>query len=796
MLVSLSWLNDYVDITDIDRKEFKRKMIMTGTNAEHTDARCDEIDNVVLARITEIEKHPDATNLVICVVDTGEGITEVVTGAKNMVEGDYVLLAKHKSRLPGGVKIKRSKLRGVKSDGMFLSYSELGYLDNVIPKKYEDGLITYKEPICELGESPMPEFLLDDYILEFEITPNRPDCLSMLGIAREVKATFNRDLKPFELYDFFPVKEESSKQVSSSDTKACPRFMGLEIEDVVVTESPQFIKSRLMAAGIRPINSIVDLGNLVMLETGQPLHCYDYDKLSGDLEASRLVTPQKIMCLDDEEREVPAGSIVISDKEKIVAIAGIMGAKNSAITEETTKIFLESANFNPSFVRESSKKLNLRSESSSRNEKGINAPLCKDAVLRFAYLIEKFGFGKVKRRFCDFYPNKFEEPVIKINEDRVNSLLGTTISKDEIADIFDLLGFEVEKAGTLKVKIPYYRTDVLKDYDLIEEVARIYGYEKIPESMPKLEISGGFTPYQRIRNMTTDLLIGLEYSEVVTYSFIGNSNFEKMNVPVEEYVKHSSHIKNPIGEEFSIMRPSLLSSLLEVVEYNVKRKNMDLKIFELSSVFDSINIDEEGAPVQGENMTMVAEGKYADFFKLKSDFDKLMRKLHIKGVTYVKNSELSSFHPGRTADILINGVKIGVIGELHPIVRKNYGINTRVSAIEIDYKKLVSQSVLKYKYEKLPKFPASTRDIAIVVDKSVTNGDIKSVINNNGGDILESVKLFDVYEGEHIEEGKKSIAYSLTFRNKEKTLEDAEVVEVFDAILEALKSKFNAELRA
>ncbi len=795
MLVSLSWLNDYIDISDIDVKDFKEKMIMTGTNAENTDARCEEIHKVVLAKITEIHPHPDATNLVICVVDNGEEITEVVTGAKNMVEGDYVLMAKHKSKLPGGVSIKRSKLRGVKSNGMFLSYSELGYDDSVVPKGYEDGLITYKEPICELGESPAPVFLLDDYILEFEITPNRPDCLSMLGIAREAKATFKRKLKEVKDFDFESVHEDATKKVASLDDKACSRFIGLEIDDVVIKESPQHIRSRLMAAGIRPINNIVDLGNLVMLETGQPLHCYDYDKLNGDLKATRLTASQKVLCLDDEEREVSEGAIVISDNEKVVAIAGIMGAKNSAVSEDTKAIFLEAANFDASLIREHSKKLGLRSESSSRNEKGINAPLALDAVKRFAYLIEEYGFGTVNKKYHDYYENRYVSPMIEIDEHRVNSLLGTDISREEIVDIFDILGFTVENNEVLSVEIPYYRTDILKDYDLIEEVARIYGYQNIPATMPKLETSGGLSREQSLKAKAKDVLIGLDYSEVVTYSFIGNTHFDKLNIAQESKIRENSKIKNPLGEEFSVMRPLLLSSLLEIVEYNVKRKNTDLKFFEISSVFDSENANENTAPIQRENLCIVAEGVYADFFKLKTDFDSFARKMGLHGISYLKNTDNESYHPGRTADIIIGGKVIGIIGEIHPTVRKNYGINSLVSAVELDFKELVYMIGEGYKYDKLPKFPAATRDIAIVVDKEVTNGEIKETIINAGGKLLESVKLFDVYEGDNIERGKKSLAYSLIFRDSEKTLEEADIVTAYDDILEALEVERKAKRR-
>ncbi len=796
MLVSLSWLSDYIDIADIDRAKFKEKMIMTGSNAENTDDRVDEIKNVALVRINKIEPHPDAEKLVVCTVDLGDEETIVVTGAKNMVEGDYVLLAKHNSRLPGGVKIKKSKLRGVLSNGMFLSYEELGFAKDVIPKEYENGIITYKEPICELGANPMSNFLLDDYILEFEITPNRPDCLSIMGMAKEVKASFNKPLKDVQYFDFSKQTNQYTKSVKSLDGKACPRFMGLEIEDVVVTESPEYIKSRLMSCGIRPINSIVDLGNLVMMETGQPLHCYDYDKLNGNLTASLLEKDTELLCLDDETRTIPQGSIVISDDEKIVALAGIMGAKNSAVSESTSKIFLESANFNSSIVRQTSKKVGLRSESSSRNEKGINAPLCEEGLTRFAYLVEKFGFGKVTKKYCDDYVEEFHNPVIEITKERVNSLLGTDITETKIIEIFKLLGFAVEGSGVLKVAAPYHRTDIKKDYDLIEEVARIYGYENIPETMPKLGISGGFSDYQEIRTMAIDLLISLDYSEVVTYSFIGESNFDKMNIPKDSPLRKVSRIKNPIGEEFSIMRPSLLSSVMEVIEYNVKRKNMDLKFFELSSVFDSSTVDENSAPVQGENIVMVAEGKYADFFKLKSDFDKLMRKLHVKGVTYVKNKNVDSFHTGRTADIMLNGEKIGVMGEIHPLVLKNYGITTRVSAVEIDYKKLDSMSTLQYIYQELPKYPAATRDVAVVVDKAITNGEIKETIYKAGGDLLESVKLFDIYEGDKIEDGKKSIAYALVFRDKNKTLEEAEITKCFDNIIACLEKEKNAILRS
>ncbi len=796
MIVSLSWLKDYVNIDNIDREEFRNKLIMTGSNAEGVDKRCDEISNVALVRINKIEPHPDAEKLVICTVDLGDEETVVVTGAKNMVVGDYVLLAKHNSRLPNGVKIKKSKLRGVLSNGMFLSYEELGFEKSVIPKEYENGIITYKEPICKLGESPMSNFMLDDYIMDFEITPNRPDCLNMLGMAREVKASFNRDMVKLERFDFNLNLESHLKTVSSSNLDACKRFIGLEIEDVVIKESPQFIKSRLMAYGIRPINNIVDLGNFVMLETGQPVHCYDYDKLNGNLVADVLEKEAEVLCLDDENRIVPKGTIVIRDDKNIVAIAGIMGGKDSSVTENTTKIFLEVANFDATSIRLASKKLGLRSESSSRNEKGINSPLCIDAVERFAYLVEKFGMGKVNKKYFDFNEDDFTNPKIEISAERVNSLLGTEITTNEIISIFELLGFKVDKKDTLTVEIPYYRTDILKDYDLIEEVARIYGYDKIPESEPTLSVKGGLNQHQTNRFKAYDVLTGLGYEEILTYSFIGPNSFDKINIPKDDKLRNYSAVKNPLGEEFSIMRPFLLSSILEIAEYNVKRKNKNLKFFEISSVFDHNINDENSAPIQGENLIMLGEGEFSDYFKLKLDFEKLIKRMNIGKISYKKSNAEVSYHSGRVADVFLNDEKIGVIGEVHPLVLKNYGINTRVSVVEVDFKKLSGSVNPDFKYNKLSKYPSATRDIAILVDKKITNGDIKELIEKTGTELLESVTLFDVYEGENIDQAKKSMAYSLVFRDKNKNLEETEIVSVYEKILNELKNEFSAELRA
>lgn len=795
MLISLEWLKDYVNLDGITPEKFEEEMVLTGTNSEGLKNMAEHIENIAVCQLMKIGKHPEADRLSICMAKldpNSEEYTQVLTAATNVKEGDFVPLAKHNSRLADGTKIKKNKMRGEISNGMFCSYQELGFEESVVPKSAQTGLLVLGDEFSH-GQDIIDALKLDDGIVDFEITPNRPDCLSVLGIAREAAATFDREFhKPdTSIADTHGDIHEYVK-IEVQEGELCHRYTGRVITDVVVKPSPMWLQIRLMKLGIRPINNIVDITNYVLLEYGQPIHAFDLDKLKGNkIIVRRANDGEKVVTLDEVERKLDGDMLLICDEESPVAIAGIMGAGNSGVSEETKNLLIEVATFDKASIRESSKKLGLRSESSSRFEKGVPAEIADEASKRVCHLIEKLGAGKIVEGVIDIYPQHREIPVIDVRIAKINSLLGLDLNIDEIKKALIRLECEVAEfdGSILKVQTPYHRLDLLEEIDIVEEVARIYGYNNLESSLPQNEVVGMRNEYQNFSEKTFELLVAQGLYEFKTYSFTGMKELNKLGVEIPEGERLC--ISNPLSEEYGVMRNTLIANVLNSVSYNLKRNNERILGFELGNTFKKV----EGEPVETMKLCLAICHSGADFFEIKGVLENLFENLHIAARRYVATMENPIFHIGRCADIVVDEKVIATVGEISPDVLSNFEIKKRVYVAEINFDALFAHRNLDCKYIPLPKYPASSRDMAVVVDEEITNQELLDKILEFGGKYLEEARLFDIYRGDQVEEGKKSMAYSLSFRSLDKTLVDTDVNESFDHILKALQESFDARLR-
>ncbi len=808
MLVPIEWLKDYTDIqTDTD--EFCDRMIMSGSNLETCQHFCEEMENVVVGKIEKIEKHPDADKLVVCRINIGkEEPVQIVTGAPNVFEGALVPVALHNSRIPGplhgqekqegGTKITKGKLRGVESAGMLCSAGELGFDDKVVPVAHKDGIWILEEEYS-LGEDFAQALGLKQAVVDFEITPNRPDCLSMVGMAREAAATFGQTLK----YPDTACAAETDKQagdfiqVEIKEPELCRRYAARIVTDVKIEQSPWWLQKRLMYAGMRPINNIVDITNFVMLEFGQPIHAFDIRQIAD----SKIVVEcaeegEKFTTLDNTERTLTKEMLLIKDGKRGVAIAGVMGGLNSEIEADTTTILIESANFNGDSVRATSKKLGLRTEASSRFEKGIDPNLCQAAADRVCRLIEILGCGKVATGTVDVYPKEFKAEAVDVRVDRINKVLGIELTSEEMAEIFRKLEMKVEGSGpVLKVTPPTVRQDMLAEVDFIEEVARMYGYDKLPVTLPKGNSESGKSKERTLVDMARDTMCALGFNEIQTYSFVSPSGVDDVRIDEDSWERAFVKIINPLGEENSVMRTILTPNMLEVLARNYSRNIDKVMAFEIGSTFTTNLIQPEDLPDEQTGLAMGLYGKDMDFFTLKGAVEELLRNLGAGKVTFIAESEYGVYHPGRCARICIGEEELGIMGEIHPDVQEKFGIGTRVYCCEMFFDAIVRHANIEKSYEPLPKYPATSRDIALLTDEDVRVGDIEAIIREQGGDILENVKLFDVYRGKQVAEGKKSVAFTLTYRDKNKTLTDEDVAKVHEKVLKALEEKINASLR-
>ncbi len=797
MLLPVRWLKDYIE-TKEDARILADGLTLSGSHVESIIALNKGVENVVVGKILNIEKHPNADKLSICNVDIGSETLQIVTGATNLNAGDYIPVAVIGSKLPGDITIGETNFRGIESYGMLCSLKELGYGDNVIPKEMKDGIFILDKEY-PLGTSIIDLMGLDSEVIEFEITPNRPDCLSIIGMAREAAATFNIVLKEPEIIiknEVEDIKDYLDSIEVPSDN--CNRYYARIIKDVKIGESPLWMQTRLMEAGVRPINNIVDITNFVMLEYGEPLHAFDLNKIEGRKIIIRQAEEgEKITTLDEVERNLSSSDLVIADGVKPIAIAGIMGGFDTEITTNTKDVLLEGANFNGKSVRLTSKKFGLRTEASTRFEKGIDPNLSQTAVERVCQLIEEIGAGTVVKGNIDVYKKVKEESIITLRPNRVKKLLGIDISIDEMMKYLNGLGLQSKLEGELIiVTIPTFRLDLEREVDLIEEIGRLYGFHNI-ESKPLVGVlTRGEKPRtKRIEDRTKVILQGLGLNEVMTYSFISPKAYDKINLPGNSSLRDYIRLINPLGEDYSVMRTTLIPNMLELLSRNYNRGVEECSVYEIGNTFIAKEFPIVELPKEKKVLSLGLYGD-KDFYYLKEVVDKTLARLGIKDIEYVREEDNPTFHPGRTAKLMLKGEEIGILGEIHMDVAENYDIKERVYIGQLDFDKIVDLTNLEIKYKPLPKYPSMLRDLALVVKEDVLVGDIQKIVSRHGEGLIEKIQLFDIYTGNQIPEGMKSVAYSITYRSYDRTLRDDEVNNIQQAIIEDLENTFDAKLRS
>ena len=790
MKLPLNWLSDYLDMNGITPEMYNHALTMSGSKIEGIENIGDEIQNVVTGKILSVEKHPDADKLKICMLDIGDETIQIVTGADNVKPGQIVPVAKDGASLPGGTKIKKGKLRGVESNGMLCSYEEIGMTKEDFPDA-EYGILILDNDL-PLGKDIKDVFGLDNPVAEFEITSNRPDCFSIIGLARETAVTFDRELKLHT-----PVVKGSGDDIKNyvkvtvNEPSLCMRYTAKMVKNVKIGPSPKWMADRLKACGIRPINNIVDITNYVLLEYGQPMHAFDLSYLEGTEINVRLAKDgEEMTTLDGEKHVLDSSMLMICDAKKPVAIAGVMGGENSEVKEDTKTVLFESATFLGSSVRITAKKNGLRTESSSRYEKGLDTENTVPALMRACELVEMLDCGDVVDGMIDEYKTKPETVKIPFEPERINKFIGFDVSKDYMIKVLTDLGFVIENDV---ITVPSYRPDVLCFNDIAEEVARMYGYDKIPSTLMKGEATTGIKTYeQKLEERVKNTLVGCGMYETLVFSFTNPNIYDKLNLNKDDEKRNSVVISNPLGVENSIMRTTALASMMEVISRNENFNADKVKLFEIGKVYRPI----EGEPLP-EEKHVVTLGMFGecDFYDLKGIVEVLLSDLGITKVSFNPESENNTFHPGRCANLIIGGKAIGVLGQIHPVVCENYDVSNEVYAAEIDLDALISMAKTDKTYKKLPKFPSTQRDLALIADDSVLAAQIESVIKKKSGNIFESLTLFDVYKGKQVPEGKKSMAYSVVFRAEEKTLTDEDVNPVIENILKTLSEQLGVTLR-
>ena len=796
MLVPVKWIRDYVNI-DMDTVEFADKMTMTGTKVETVEFLGEEISNVVVGQIKEITQHPNADKLVVCQVNVGEEeLVQICTGAKNVLEGDFVPVAKVNSTLPGGIKIKKGKLRGEASHGMLCGAEELGIDENLVNERSKDGIYILNDMENLVIGQDIKEFLgLNDAIIDFELTANRPDCRSMIGIAREAAITIGQKIKYPEI-EVKACDEDIDFEVKIESPKLCPRYGARIVKDVKIEPSPYWMQRRLIEAGVRPINNIVDITNFVMLEQGQPLHAFDLNELpNGKIVVRNAVEGEKFTTLDEVERTLDKDMLVITDGEKPVAIAGVMGGLNSGITDNTTAVLFEGAAFNADSIRLTSKKLGLRTESSGRYEKGVCTELSITGVERACQLVEMLGAGRVLRGTVEDYPVKQEAQSLTVNPSRIIKNIGIDLSLDGFVKILKDLEFkcDLKSDDEIVIEVPPFRLDIEQEADIYEEIARIYGFENIPsEQLEGNATAGVKTPQQKFMDKIKDTATSIGLYEILTYSFVSPKSLDKIKLPEDDKKRDYITLINPLGEDTSVMRTTMMPSMLNVLYTNVSRKVESGLAFECGHTFTP----QEGLPIETNHLCVGMYGKDVDFFVLKGALETILDSVGFENYEIIPETNNTTFHPGRCATIMYNNIYIGTFGEVHPEVIDNYNLGQRVYLAELDLDLIFENSDRTIIYNPLPKYPSTSRDIALLVKDDVIVKQIEDIIKANGEDLLESYKLFDVYKGSQIADGYKSIAYSIIYRSKDKTLTDEDVNKVHQNIIRELEEKLDAKLRS
>ena len=797
MLLPIRWLKDYIEI-DKTTRELADGLTLSGSHVESISNFNKGVENIVVGKILNIEKHPNADKLVICNVDVGKEKLIIATGANNLHVGDFVPVALVGAKLPNGISIEVTNFRGIDSFGMLCSLRELGYSDTVIPKESKEGIFILNKEY-PLGMDIIDILNLDDQAIEFEITPNRPDCLSIIGMARETAATFNCELKEPEI----EIKNEADKiddYFNGVEVKShnCVRFYGKVIKDVTIKESPLWLQSRLMEAGVRPISNIVDITNFVMLEYGQPLHAYNLGKLDGKKIVVRQANENEVMAtLDGIERNLSTNDLIIADGKNPIGIAGVMGGFDSEITKDTKQVFIEGANFSDKSVRLTSKKLGLRTEASARFEKGIDPNLCEKAVNRVCQLVELIGAGTVVKGEIDIYEQKVEPKTITLRPERANKLLGTEISSNKMLGYLNGLGLKSIYDGKfIHTTIPTYRLDLSIEADLIEEIGRLYGLHNI-ESKPLIgALTRGEKSYKKnIEDKVKSILTGLGFNEVMTYSFISPKAYDKINLPQDAIERQYVKLINPLGEDYSVMRTTLLSNMMELLSRNYNHGVESMYAFEIGNIFIPKSLPVKDLPIEKKLLSISFYGD-KDFYYLKEIVEKTLGRLGIKDIEFSREENNPSFHPGRTAKLSIKGESLGILGEVHINVINNYDLKERVYACLLDFDKIVELTNLEIKYKPLPKYPSMSRDIAVVVKEDIMVGEIEKIILKHGSGLIDSLELFDIYRGGQIGEGLKSVAYSITYRSYERTLTEMEINNIQKLIIADLENSLDAKLRS
>ncbi len=796
MNTALSWIKSFVPGLDCTAQEYTDAMTLTGTKVEGFERLDEDLDKIVVGQVKKIDKHPDADKLVICQVDIGDRQIQIVTGAPNVYEGmktpvcldgGRVAGGHDGSRTSGGIKIKKGKLRGIESDGMMCSIEELGSSRDYYPDAPESGLYDMGGDAV-VGSDAIEALGLHDVVFEYEITSNRVDCYSIIGIAREAAATFHKD---FVLPDIKPTGNNENVNdmisVDVEDGDLCKRYCARMVKNIKLAPSPEWMQRRLAASGIRPINNIVDITNYVMEEYGQPMHAYDYDTITDHKIVVRRAKDKEVFCtLDGQDRTLDSSMLMICDGEKAIGLAGIMGGENSKITDDVKTMLFEAACFDGANIRISAKKAGLRTDASGKFEKGLDPYNAEAAINRACELIEELGAGEVVGGMVDVFPVKPEEKVLPFEPDKYNKLLGTDVSSDEMLKYFDKLEIKYNESDNT-LHIPSFRQDLLRTCDMAEEVARFYGYDKIPVTLPSGESTSGKLSFKlRVESVAREVAQFCGFSQSMNYSFESPKAFDKLLVPENSDLRQAIRILNPLGQDFSIMKTQALNGMLTSLATNYNRKNKNVRLYEIGNIYIPKALPLTELPDERTQFTLGMYGD-GDFFTMKGVVEEFFEKVGLDGrITYDPEDKKSFLHPGRQADIIYDGVKVGYLGEVHPQVCENYNIGDRVYYADIDMPYIVEHACFDKKYEGIAKFPTSTRDISLVVDKQVLIGTMENAIIKKGGKLLESCELFDIYEGEQVGEGKKSVAFSLVFRAKDRTLSDTEISEIMDKILAEL----------
>lgn len=809
MKVSWKWLKELVEVS-LSAEEIAEKLTHAGLEVEGIEYLQKGVSGVVVGKITNISPHPQADKLLVCNVDTGNAQWTIVTGAPNVQEGQIVPVALPGATLPGGIKIKESNLRGVNSAGMLCSAEELGLDVDKLTAEQKEGILILPADLS-LGTDIIEVLGLDDVVLEIGLTPNRSDCLGMINIAREVATLTGGKLKlPQPPESKAGGEAEKMTKIEIEEPELCKRFTARILKDVQIKPSPLWMQQRLMAAGIRPINNIVDVTNYVMMEMGQPMHAYDYDKLKERRIVVRKPRQgEELTTLDGQARALNSEMIVIADGQGPVGLAGVMGGLETEVTDETKNILLESAHFNPVITRRTAQALAMRSEASLRFEKNVDIEQTKLANDRAIQLLVELKAGTPVEGYVECYPQPAEKKTVLVRLEQINKLLGTSLSAAEVEDIFHSLQIEIceKKADSWLLSPPSYRGDLAIEADFIEEVARLHGYNNIPTTLPQGDSTQGKRTWeQQIRHKLGHILTAQGLDEIITYSFINPHHLDWLDVPADHNMRDAVVVQNPLSEEQGIMRTTLLPGILESLGRNINKRNKNLRLFELGKIYFADGYPEKKAlPTEkmvlglavtgGQEKSWVYPEINYDFYYLKGILDTSLASLGITDYSYEKIQDVNWLHPGRSARLLIEGQEVGLVGEIHPLVLENYEIDQRVTACQLDVEILIQKAVRTPVYKALPRFPALSRDLAIVVPVAVEAAAVEEVIRRVGQGLLSQIRLFDLYQGQQVKEGFKSLAYSLSWQDKERTLTDEEINDLHRKIEETLNTELGADIR-